>query len=193
MSRFIDITGNRYNHLTVIERVEGVQPATWKCKCDCGNITIVRGQNLKSGAVKSCGCLRHEKHDTHHKSNTKIYGIWNAMRNRCYYKKGKAYKNYGGRGITVCDEWRYSFDAFYKWAMENGYKDGLSIERIDNNRGYTPKNCKWISKGEQAQNRRRNYSVTINGITKNLTEWCKEYNIDYGLNHNQCYILYTIL
>lgn len=190
MARFIDITGNRYNRLKVLERIEGVQPATWKCKCDCGNITIVRGTNLKTGAVKSCGCLKHEEHNTHHLSNTKIYGIWNAMRNRCYYKKGKAYKNYGGRGITVCDEWKNSFETFYKWAMENGYKDGLSIERMDNNCGYSPDNCKWINKGEQAQNRRRNYSVTINGVTKNLTEWCKEYNIDYGLVHNRCHKLH---
>ena len=104
MSHFIDITGDKYNRLTVLERVEGTTPATWKCICDCGNITFVRGQNLKSGAVKSCGCLLHEKHNTHHLSQTKIYHIWHAMINRCYYEKGKAYKNYGGRGIKVCKD-----------------------------------------------------------------------------------------
>lgn len=190
MSHFIDITGNKYNRLTVLERVEGTTPATWRCICDCGNITFVRGQNLKSGAVKSCGCLLHEKHNTHHLSQTKIYHIWHAMINRCYYKKGKAYKNYGGRGIKVCEDWKKSFDSFYAWSIDNGYQEGLSIERINNNDDYKPTNCKWIKRSEQAQNRRRNYSVTINGVTKNLTEWCIEYGVDYGLVHNRCHKLH---
>lgn len=185
MSEFIDITGNKYNMLTVLElrrNANGVN--MWLCKCDCGNETFVRASNLKSGAVKSCGCLRKPK-PKHGMSNSKLYRVWNGMKNRCYCKTVKSYKDYGARGIDVCDEWRNSPEAFISWALKNGYSDGMTIERIDNEKGYSPDNCKWISKGEQTKNRRNCRLYTYNGKTQVLSEWCKELNVDYKMTHNR--------
>ena len=187
MGVFQDITGKKYNMLTVIEKIDNNPKGVimWKCLCDCGNETIVRGGNLKSGMVKSCGCLRHKsKTVTHGKSKTKLYHIWNGMKNRCYNKNSKSYKNYGGRGISICSDW-LSFESFSKWANENGYSDGLTIERIDNDGNYCPDNCTWITKGEQAQNRRMCRKITYNGKTQTLMQWCHELNVDYSLVHNR--------
>lgn len=191
MSHFIDLSKKRYGRLTVLERdLKSPYKGTyWKCKCDCGCLTSVKSGNLKNGLVKSCGCLKHESHNTHHKSDTKLYKIWRGMLNRCYNQKTKSYKNYGGRGIIICDNWKNSFEAFYNWAINNGYCEGLSIERINNNKNYCPENCKWIPLGEQARNRRKNYSFTISGITKDLADWCKQYNMNYYLVHNRIYKL----
>lgn len=188
MSKFIDITGNKYNMLTVVKRVEGKIP-TWECVCDCGNKTTVRGYNLKSGAVKSCGCLKHKPRRTHGMSNTPLYGVWNQMKERCENPNHKSFKNYGGRGIAVCDEWRDSFSAFANWAMANGYEEGLTIERIHVDDGYKPSNCTWITKSEQVQNRRMNYKIEYNCEVKNLAQWCKEFGVRYELAHNRIYKL----
>lgn len=183
MSKFIDITGERYNNLTVIEFDKKINK--WKCKCDCGNITYVSKSNLRGGGVKSCGCLRHKPTHTHNLSHTKIYQIWNGMKNRCYNPNLVDYKNYGARGITVCNEWRNSFETFYEWAIKNGYKEGLTIERIDNNDGYKPNNCKWITKGEQVNNRRNCCLYTYQDKTQTLAQWCKELNLNYALMHDR--------
>lgn len=190
MSRFIDITGEKFNKLTVVERLQndiGGIPV-WLCKCDCGNFTKVRGKNLKNGSVKSCGCmLKISTTKTHGLSKAKIYNTWNSMKARCYNTKSSSYKRYGGRGISVCEEWSKSFETFYAWSMQNGYNENLTIERIDNNGNYCPENCKWISKKEQCRNRRTNISFEYNGEKHILTEWCEIFNLDYKLVHNRIY------
>lgn len=194
MTAFIDIKGNKYGKLTVIRRAENAPKgiARWECKCDCGNVVTVRGNNLKSGEVKSCGCLigaNNKERATHKMSKTRLYRTWAAIKARCYYKSQPAYKSYGARGIKMCDEWLNSFEAFAEWALSNGYKDDLTIERIDNDKGYAPDNCKWISLGEQANNRRSNIKITYQGETRNLFQWCRKFGKDYYSVHNRMYKL----
>lgn len=187
MSLCEDLTGKRFNKLVVLYRDENSKggKSRWRCICDCGTETIVSGTNLKTGAVKSCGCLRHMKHDTHHLSNTRLYRIWNEMKNRCYLKNHHAYSYYGARGITVCDEWKDNFEAFYTWAISNGYSKNLTIDRIDNNGSYSPTNCRWATRKEQVNNRRSCVLITYNGETKNLMQWCELLNLPYKLIHQR--------
>ena len=190
MTAFIDITGKKYGMLTVIRRLENAPKGVvrWECKCDCGNVVIVRSGNLKNGAVKSCGCLRSDigkKSTTHGMSKTRLYQTWVNIKGRCCHKNNPAYSLYGGRGISICDDWKNSFEAFARWALANGYQNDLTIERIDYNKGYMPENCKWISMSEQANNRRSNVSITFNNETHNLSEWCKIYGKEYNLVYNR--------
>ncbi len=187
MSLCEDLTGKRFNKLVVLYRDENGKgdKSRWRCICDCGTETTVSGTNLKTGAVKSCGCLRHMKHDTHHLSNTRLYRIWNEMKKRCYLKNHHAYSYYGARGITVCDEWKDNFEAFYTWAISNGYSKNLTIDRIDNNGSYSPTNCRWATRKEQVNNRRSCVLITYNGETKNLMQWCELLNLPYKLIHQR--------
>lgn len=160
--------------------------ARWKCLCDCGNYTIVRGSNLKNGAVKSCGCLqKNPPNITHRMTGTRIYRIWQLMKRRCNDPNNPAYKNYGGRGISVCKEWEKSFTAFYDWAINHGYTEELTIDRIDVNGNYCPDNCQWITLSEQAANRRMNLNIEYHGKTQNLKQWCDELHLDYKRTHNR--------
>jgi len=156
--------GDRYGRLTVIREVEPIKWRKYKkrmvlCKCDCGNETTVRLEYLRSGHTKSCGCksvdtlISHRK--THGLSKIRLYRIWAGMLNRCRNKNVKSYQHYGAKGVKVCAEW-YEFEAFYKWAMSNGYRRDLTIDRIDPYGNYEPNNCRWIPKGEQSRNRRCN-------------------------------------
>lgn len=192
MSKLIDLIGKRYGNLVVIEREKNAKGgiAVWKCLCDCGNTTIVRGNNLKSGGVKSCGCKRVESHTTTHgMSNTKIYRIWASMKSRCYCKVSKSYKDYGERGITVCDEWKNSFESFFDWAMKNGYSENLSIERKDLNGNYSPSNCIWIPFNKQQNNRRTCRLFEYDGEVRNLTEWCDHFKLPFKVVHSRIYKL----
>lgn len=110
---------------------------------------------------------------------TRLFSIWANMKTRCINPRSTHYNRYGGRGITVCDEWRDNFQSFYEWAMANGYKDDLTIDRIDNNGNYEPSNCRWTTSKEQARNTSRNVLITIDGETKSLMSWCEKYNINY--------------
>lgn len=188
MSKVIDITGQKFNNLTVIERLPNAKGgiSVWKCLCDCGNYTTVRASNLKNGAVKSCGCLKHiSRTKTHGETHTRLYSLWNAMKNRCNNPNANCYMRYGGRGIKVCDEWQESFVSFRDWSLENGYDETLSIDRIDNNKGYYPKNCRWVTFEQQCNNRRSNVLIEYKGETRNLMQWCKILNVDYKLVHNR--------
>lgn len=175
-----EIIGRKFNRLTVIEFVEiRNNHYYYLCKCDCGNYKIIEKGNLKASKIKSCGCLKKENDNLpkkHGKCKTKLYYVYRGILNRCYYKKDISYKNYGGRGITVCKEWQKDFINFYNWAINNGYKDGLTIDRIDINGNYEPSNCKWATRFEQANNKRNNHFVTYNQETHTLSEWSRILN-----------------
>lgn len=188
MGKFKNLTGMKFGRLLVINRAENVGYNTrWNCICDCGNKTITTSYNLTKGRSKSCGCLSLEKMN---KTNTKhgykharLYRIWCGMKKRCYNTKYEYYNRYGGRGIAVCEEWKSSFINFKNWAIKNGYKDNLEIDRIDNNGNYEPNNCRWEDRINQVRNRSNTIKLKNNGEEKTLIEWCKKYNINYKLAH----------
>jgi hypothetical protein len=159
--------------------------AEWLCKCDCGNDICVPAHRLISGNTKSCGCYMREsviKRKTTHggskrKQKERLYNIWNGMKNRCFNEKDKNYKNYGARGIKVCDEWQNDYVSFRKWAIENGYKSKLSIDRINNNGNYCPENCRWATKIVQNNNTRQNHYIEYNGERKTVSEWARFYGL----------------
>ena len=178
-----DLTGLRFGKLTV-KKYCGIvnHRAMFECECDCGNTKIIQGTSLKLGHTRSCGCLAENNTDqtTHGLSKTHIYGVWNTMKSRCYNKNAQRYAFYGGRGITVCEEWRNDFMSFYNWALSNGYKDGMTLDREDNSGNYEPSNCRWIDQKAQMNNMRRNQLLTHNGKTQTMAQWAEEKNLCYG-------------
>jgi transcriptional regulator with XRE-family HTH domain len=177
---FIDkynLLGNRYGML-IVTKYSGTRGANhkyWECKCDCGNETVARGSHLIAGNVKSCGCIRGEWMKQNSSQNglsrSRIYNIWRSMLKRCYLPTNPSYIHYGGRGISVCDEWKNNFQSFYKWSIENGYKEKLTIDRIDVNGNYEPSNCRWATPKQQANNRTNTTLITLNGETHSASEW----------------------
>ncbi len=192
MPRFKDLTGQRFGRLTVIDISKKVQSGKreryyWKCKCDCGNYHEVRTDSLISGNVQSCGCLHKEQaivnvslHHSHKQSTSRLYGIWQKMKDRCLNENVPCYDRYGGRGITICDEWKDDFEAFFKWAVDNGYSEDLTIDRKDNNKGYFPDNCRWATNKEQARNRRSNIVVAYQGKEMTLIEASEKSGLPYS-------------
>lgn len=187
MGKIKDLTGQKFGKLTALYKLHNInkQGAYWLCVCECGNITEVRGNHLSNGNIKSCGCYRKEVNTIHCKAGTRLYNVYLSMKDRCYNKNDRAYTSYGGRGIVVCQEWLDDFMNFYNWAMDNNYKEGLSIDRIDNNGNYEPNNCQWATRTQQQRNRRNNKNYTINGETHCLAEWCEILNLRYGTVHQR--------
>lgn len=175
MSKRIDLTGKRFGKLIVkgFSHTGKYGKAWWTCDCDCGKKDLViLGESLNQGRTTSCGCYRKENMTTHGKSNTRLFGIYTGMIQRCYKPKCTIYKHYGERGIRVCDEWlsENGFEKFYEWAMFNGYSDDLTIDRIDVNGNYSPENCRWITNLEQQSNKRNTRKFVLNGETLTLKE-----------------------
>lgn len=195
-----DITGQKFNRLTVLEfagykEMKSGRRTLWKCQCDCGNIVYATGNALQRNNTKSCGCLKLEavkqnwiKNTRHGMSHSRLYDIWHGIKFRCMNEKSYEYDTYGGRGITICDEWKNDFSKFMEWALSNGYSDDLSIDRIDVNGNYCPENCRWATLSEQARNKRDSRYLTAFGKTQTLADWADEYNmipetISYRLSH----------
>lgn len=188
MGKFIDLTGKKFGRLIVIKRVKnnyfGV--VYWLCKCDCGNFKTIRGNNLKSGKTQSCGCLQKEKAKNigenkrkYKKEYLSLRCIFKGIKNRCYNKKSNNYNRYGAKGISICKKWLDNPLSFCEWALQNGYKKGLTIDRIDTNGKYEPNNCRWVDYTTQCRNRKNSLTFTINDICLPLIEWCKIYNMPY--------------
>ena len=187
MSAFIDLTGQRYSQLVVIERTQNKgNKVRWVCKCDCGATAIVSSHELRSGKTRSCGCLQRKisgeqtakRNFKHGQTRTPLHNSWSGMIQRCEDSNYKWFKDYGARGVTVCPEWK-DFTAFAKWAVASGYKPGLSLDRINVNGNYCPENCRWATDKEQANNRRTNQIVCYNGESKTIAEWAALKGVPY--------------
>lgn len=187
MGAYKDLTGQTFGRLTAVRRIDKDGRAYYICQCSCGNVREVFHSNLTQGYSKSCGCLAKEKaanrQRTHGMTGTRIHGVWRAMKDRCARKACKAYKNYGGRGITICKEWlgKNGFQNFYDWAMNNGYRDDLTLDRIDVNGNYCPENCRWATPKEQANNTRINRFITYDGKTMTMSQWADYLGVRYSV------------
>lgn len=155
------------------------------CKCVCGKTKEIDAYNVLSGKSTSCGCVRDlktkERMTKHGQKQTRLYNIWCGMRERCNNPNSQAYKDYGGRGISICKDWQDDYMNFYNWSINNGYDEKLTIDRINVNGNYEPTNCRWATTNEQCNNRRNNIKITYNGKTQTLFQWCQEYNLDYRM------------
>lgn len=182
------LDGKRFSRLTVIEKDHTNKHGeiVWKCKCDCGNISYVTSNYLVSGHTKSCGCLATEKakeaNTTHGLSHTKLTRTYANMITRCYNPNYKYYSSYGGRGISVCSEWSGNdgITNFIKWALSNGYKDNLTLDRINVDGNYSPNNCRWATMKQQQNNRTNNTVFEYNGEKKTLSEWSDCLGVKYS-------------
>lgn len=199
MGKVKDLAGQRFGRLVVLydtgERKS--RNVVWRCKCDCGNEVDVAGYSLTSGNTTSCGCYNRERSveaNTVHGMNRQgerhpVYAAWSRMLQRCENPNNKRYKDYGGRGIRVCEEW-HDAKVFIEWALSHGWREGLSIDRIDNNGNYEPGNCRWATLREQARNKRSNRLITFNGKTQSLAAWAEEMGINSSALRYRIYQLH---
>lgn len=185
MGKMNDLTGQRFGRLIALYPTEKRirRRVVWHCKCDCGKYKDVDSLSLIQGDTTSCGCFATEilikRNTTHGDSSTRLYRIFSGMISRCKYPSATEYEDYGGRGITVCDEWK-DYNNFKQWAMSNGYTDELTLERNDVNGNYCPNNCKWVTMNEQSNNKRSSHFLTYNGMTKTIAQWADLLGINYG-------------
>lgn len=193
--RFNNLDEKKYGRLKVVGYAGRKKNKTWWwCKCDCGNLVKKRSDSIISNHAKSCGCYQLEVMKkkglihgaTSFNSNRKkLYAVWNSIKQRCLNENNKAYKYYGGRGIAICKEWANDFALFEKWSMTNGYRQGLSIDRVDNNKGYSPQNCRWATIKTQLNNTRSNRILEYNGVKKTVAQWSREVNISNSIIVNR--------
>lgn len=176
MSHKKEMIGKRFGRLVVIEecghqvKPSGQKMVVYKCKCDCGNQKIAIGSKLRLGLIKSCGCLKAEQR-VH--GACRLAHIWNNMKARCNNPKSTSYKNYGLRGISVCDEWENDYNKFKQWALNNGYSKELTLDRIDPDGNYCPNNCRWATPEQQANNTRSNVILVYYGTSHTVAEWSR--------------------
>lgn len=182
-----DLTGRKFGRLRALKQVGRTSGGNglWLCVCDCDehNKKIIRADLLKSGKTTSCGCLIRELNTSRltkyfDEDSKRIARIFYGMRNRCYNKHDPNYQNYGARGITICDEWLSDYTKFVDWSKSHGYSKGLSIDRIDNSRGYCPDNCRWATQIVQNNNMRSNRTFTLMRMTKTIADWARYFNVD---------------
>lgn len=189
MRKIIDLSGQRFGRLIVLsEHKSSSQGTMWLCKCDCGVIKYIHAKQLKRGNTQSCGCLSREKSSERRyihggKANSeRLYSIWKNMNSRCNAKESTnefLYRYYGSKGIAVCDDWK-DYKNFKEWAMNNGYTDELTIDRINGNLGYNPENCRWVTRKIQSNNLSNNIKCEINGQTLTISEIAEKYNLTYN-------------
>lgn len=195
MNKLIDLTGKRFGRLVVIKfgGKDDKKRRVWECVCDCGNTVFIPTAQLNSGKTKSCGCYNRDtarqRMTTHGMRKSALYRIWAGIKDRTNPNNHNNKNNYRKLHITMCDEWKNDFKAFYDWAISNGYKEeklpnGKSkwtIDRIDGTKGYYPENCRWATSKQQANNQLTNKMITYKGKTQNLSRWCEELGLKYGL------------
>ena len=182
----LDLIGQRFGRLIVIDKAPNyVLPSEriksqWLCRCDCGNTKIIKTDYLRCGSTRGCGCLQRETNvaanTTHNGTHTRLYKVWKGIKQRCCNPNATSYKFYSGRGIKICAAWENSFSEFKNWALDNGYDmnaeyGDCTIDRIDVNGDYSPKNCRFVSLKKQSRNRSSNHIVTIHGVSKCIADW----------------------
>lgn len=183
-----DFVGKKFGRWEVVsfshkEKCRNGANYYWNCKCECGKEKVVSAGSLRSGSSTSCGCYNKEiisKPRKHGMCGSRLYGIWHAMIDRCTRETCNSYRLYGGRGITVCDEW-FDSKEFIEWAFNNGYKEDLTLDRVDSNGNYEPSNCRWVDWKTQANNTRRNHFVTIGNETLTVSQWAEKNGLPYKL------------
>lgn len=188
-----DITGQKFGKLTVLKTSHKDSRGEWHwlCRCDCGNLKTVSGNKLRSGNTISCGCVQRGLRSSgvlrrsHGMTNSRLYVAWRNMKSRCGNPKNIEFNSYGGRGISICEAWKNSFEAFSDWALSHGYAENLTLDRIDVNGNYCPENCQWITDKEQRLNTRRSHSVTAFGVTKTIKEWSDWSGLGYDTIRNR--------
>lgn len=191
MFKLIDLTGKKFNKLKVLKNMGKNENRKyfWLCKCECGKEIIVKGDNLKNGHSKSCGCYKLERLKkrsiTHDLSKHRLFKIFYGIKSRCYNKKDYHYKWYGSKGIKIYDEWLNDFKNFYDWAMANGYEEHLTIDRINNIGNYEPSNCRWVTMKEQCRNRTSNVYIEYKGEKKTIIEWSEITGIPFKTLYNR--------
>ena len=178
------LVGRKFTRLEVTSFSHKKGPTYyWNCKCDCGNLRKVTRCALISGTTKSCGCLKGERGKafltTHGMNNTRLYHIHENMKQRCLNPNTPKFKDYGGRGVKVCEEWN-TFELFKEWAYSNGYKEELELDRVNNDGNYEPSNCRWATRKQQTRNKRNNHILEFMGIKKCLVDWADLFSIPYG-------------
>lgn len=204
MGKVKDLTGQRFGRIVVLEDThtrDKYRNEIWKCKCDCGKIIFKSSDLLRSKNSNSCGCLANEltrirnkqMFTTHGYGNEdRLHRIWIGIKTRCYNKNDPGYKNYGSRGIVMCDEWKNDFMNFRNWATTHGYNDNLSIDRVNNDGNYEPSNCRWATLEQQGNNKRNNHLIEYNGEIHTLQEWCEKINIKYATLESRLRIGWSI-
>lgn len=190
MPKVIDLTGKKFNKLTVLMRdFSKTGKAYWICQCDCGNKVSVRADLLKTGNTKACGCMAKKHNQARQGNHSRLYNIYNDMKKRCYNPKNKSYKWYGAIGISICDEWlgENGFINFYNWSLSNGYNEKYTLDRIDSSKNYSPQNCRWVEWSTQANNKKNNIIIVYNGEKDSLANWCRRLNLNYSKVRQRMY------